>query len=383
MRRTGVFLAVLSIAILLAGAAGAAGDVEVTWELLSVSAYQSGPAIALWRGWVELAQGFSTVYLTGVPTSVDMSSIEVQATEGECSIVSTRYVPAQGRIEVSLGKAAAGKVGLRLCYAFAGMTWNPSYSVWLDSTPDTAAFTGWRTISNATTVDIAPSTLHLVASPPNEIGAQPGFRGSTGLGQTAASIQLPGTFAAGSDTKAALVNLPSIPGKLVYVVDRIPVSSTEVTGKREERVAMLGLELTLPKDGHVAYPLPRGPIWAYSRLADGSTFLLGKDVRGPVNSAGHVLVLLGAAPSVRAEKWRTDQKKIGTSSWEEAYQVRLVNNSANAVDIIVVEEFPGDWTVLQSTPVYAVKASTGMAHFVLTLPAGGRTELLYRVRYTL
>jgi len=95
------------------------------------------------------------------------------------------------------------------------------------------------------------------------------------------------------------------------------------------------------------------------------------------------MLRLGAAPSLRAEKARTDQKKIGTSSWEEAYQIRITNSGSAQAEVVILEEFPGEWAILQSAPASAARTPGGFARFNLSAPAGARIEVLYKVRYTL
>lgn len=98
---------------------------------------------------------------------------------------------------------------------------------------------------------------------------------------------------------------------------------------------------------------------------------------------GPMTVRVGKASLLKAEKVRTDQKKVGTSTWEESYQVRVWNLGTSDTEVTDVEEFPGEWTIIQSTPSAWVKSSSSTAQFTVAVPSGGRGEILFKVRFTL
>mgnify|MGYP006883590236 CR=1 FL=1 len=52
-------------------------------------------------------------------------------------------------------------------------------------------------------------------------------------------------------------------------------------------------------------------------------------------------------------------------------------------EVVILEEFPGEWAILQSAPASAARTPGGFARFNLSAPAGARIEVLYKVRYTL
>lgn len=391
--RVGASLAALAIvAFLMIPAAGAgaqqyqspaAAALSAPWRLVGVSVYETAPAVAVWRADVALPAGQSVLTLGSLPWSVDANSIGVSVTAGDCAVMSV--TPAQGSISVRLSASAAGAASLEVCYAFDGLNWSASYNAWLEPTRDQAVLDGWRTIHNASGAGLPPALVYLVAGAGNTLGAKAAFRGGAQLGATSVAVQLAATLEHGASVKMPIVKISALPARFVYVFDRIPVSSLDTlgVGAPERALASLGLELTLPADdGRISYPLQAGTLYAYSRLPDGAAFTLGTCAFTAITGPGQVLTLLDRAPAVKAEKYRTDQKRIGTGTVEEAYQVKLTNTGTLAADVIVMEAFPGDWTMLQSTPVVPVKNASGMAQFTLTVPAGGRLELLYRVRYT-
>ncbi len=353
------------------------------WRLVGVAVYETAPAIAVWRADVTLPAGQTVLTLGSLPLSVDMDSIGVAVTAGDCTLMSV--LPSPGAVSMRLSMPTAGAASLEVCYAFEGLNWSASYTAWLEPGRDQATVDGWRSIRNSTGAALPPTLLYLVAGADNTLGTRPGFRGASQLGATSMAVPLTSTLDDGASIKMPIARLSALPAKFVYVFDTIPVSSLDALGLgAPERVpASLGLEFTLPADDdRVSYPLQAGTLHVYSRVPDGTAFSLGTSTFAAVTGPGPVLTLLDRTPAVRAEKYRTDQKRIGTGTVEEAYQVKLTNTGATAADVIVMEAFPGDWTVLQSTPVGSTRSASRMAQFALTVPAGGRLELLYRVRYT-
>jgi hypothetical protein len=64
---------------------------------------------------------------------------------------------------------------------------------------------------------------------------------------------------------------------------------------------------------------------------------------------------------------------------ESSYEVALTNRKREAVTVLVREQFPGDWTVLESS-VPARKLGAFSAEFPVSVPAGGEAKLTYKVR---
>lgn len=351
------------------------------WRLIGVSVSETAPAVAVWRTEVALPAGQATLILSALPRSINRDSIDAAVTAGDCTVVSV--TSGQGSISVSLSAASAGVASIEVCYAFDGLNWSASYNAWLEPGHDQAVLDGWRIIQNSSGASLPPTLVYLVAAVGNSLGAQAAFRGGAQLGATVMAVPLSSALDDGASVRTPIARIPSLPAKFVYVFDRTPVSSTDSTGAPERVMASLGLEFTLPSDdGRVSYPLQAGKLHVYSRLPDGTAFRLGTCGFAATSGRGRVLATLDRAPAVKAEKHRTDQKRIGTGTVEEAYQVKLTNDGTIAADVVVIEAFPGDWTMLQSIPTGATRSPVGTAQFTLTVPPQGRVELLYRVRYT-
>jgi hypothetical protein len=64
---------------------------------------------------------------------------------------------------------------------------------------------------------------------------------------------------------------------------------------------------------------------------------------------------------------------------ESSYEVALTSRKKEAATVLVREQFPGDWTVVESS-VPAKKLGAFLAEFAVSVPAGGEAQLTYKVR---
>lgn len=345
--------------------------------------YESGYAVGTRTIQAELQPGPNRVIVGGLPATVDPRSVDLAVLGSRVRVESKVFDSAARSLVFMVVPEAPGPASLRLTYAFTGLAWSASYVAVLDLRLDEVAFSAWYCLSNKCGSSLAPRSITLVAGHSNVLAGKADARGATGLGLTAASVSCPDTLRDGADCYLQAAGAARLPARMVYLIDRIGVTVTDPTvSRKDEPRVQLALDMTVsPLD--LPLPLPAGRVTAYAHSADGTAHLLGEDTVAPIRTAGSVMLRLGAAPSLRVEKARTDQKKIGTSSWEEAYQICITNSGPVQAEVVILEEFPGEWAILQSAPVSAARTPGGFARFNLSAPSGARVEVLYKVRYTL
>ena len=345
--------------------------------------YESGHVVGTRTIQAQLQPGPNRLVVGGLPATVDPRSVELASLGNRVMVESKMFDSAARSLVFAVVPEAPGPVSLRLTYTFTGLSWSASYVAVLDGRLDEASLSAWYCLSNKCGASLASPSMTLVAGHSNVLAGKVDARGAVGLGVTAVSVSCPSTLRDGADYYLQAASAARVPARMVYLVDRIGITLPEPTAsRRDEPRVLLALDMTVsPLD--LPLPLPAGRVTVYTHSADGIAHSIGEDALAPIRSAGSVMVCLGSAPSLRAEKARTDQKKIGTSSWEEAYQIRITNSGPVQADVVILEEFPGEWAILQSTPAAATRTSGGFARFNLTVAAGARTEVLYKVRYTL
>ena len=72
-------------------------------------------------------------------------------------------------------------------------------------------------------------------------------------------------------------------------------------------------------------------------------------------------------------------KAMGKYFLELGANLVITSRKREGVTVLVREQFPGDWTVVESS-VPARKVSAYVAEFAVPVPAGGEVKLTYRVR---
>ena len=97
-----------------------------------------------------------------------------------------------------------------------------------------------------------------------------------------------------------------------------------------------------------------------------------------------VRLKLGYAFDITADRIQTDFQKLGGFGeynyiFESEYRIELKNGKDKAVEVKVVEPMPGDWEILSENQPHK-KIRSSEAEWLITVPAKGSTELVYRAK---
>lgn len=132
------------------------------------------------------------------------------------------------------------------------------------------------------------------------------------------------------------------------------------------------------RDG-LGEPLPAGVVRVYQADAGGGVHLVGEDRIGHTPTDEELTLQIGTAFDVVCERKQTDFVKIADGVYELAFQITLRNRKKTPIAVDVNEPIAGDWRMLQSSHT-ATKTDAWAARFTVPVPAGGTSELTYRVR---
>lgn len=124
-------------------------------------------------------------------------------------------------------------------------------------------------------------------------------------------------------------------------------------------------------------PLPAGTMRVYN--SGKPPLLLGEAHIANTPEGGRVTLLLGKAFDITAERVTTDSDRDGDAR-EIARRITVYNAKDETVQVRVVERVPGDWKMLSETRDHE-RVDAQRVAWTLSVPAGGSTELAYRVRY--
>ena len=137
-------------------------------------------------------------------------------------------------------------------------------------------------------------------------------------------------------------------------------------------------------DGGPGAPLPGGLLRVY-HPGPANTPLLAGSGHIPHLPVGETTRLdLGQSFDVTARRVQTDFELTGSGrprTFTSGHKVTLKNAKDKAVTVLVDESLPGDWTVLaESAPHQRLTAN--LVRWSVAVPAGGRAELTFKVRFT-
>lgn len=295
---------------------------------------------------------------------------------------------------------------LQLSYLTGGLSWRADYVARLSDGGTRLDLGAWVTLKNESGTEYRQAEVQLVAGEVHRAGS----------GALAERVMRRPVMAAAAPVPAAgrekifgyhLYSLPrpvtlhTNEQKQVLLLQAAGVSCrSELVlrgrgGYYRARVGEIGTRLKVAKvmelknsaASGLGIPLPAGTVRFYSQDAAGRLQFIGED-RMDHTPEGEVARLdLGSSFDLTAEKRQVEFVKIaGTSPsgavFESRYQITLRNGGTMEKTVRVLEEIPGDWTILAESLPHTKKDSRTAAWSV-PVPAGGTAVLSYRVRVRL
>ncbi|KIO49202.1 DUF4139 domain-containing protein [Nitrosospira sp. NpAV] len=302
---------------------------------------------------------------------------------------------------VSLINPVAGEQNLELSYLTAGLSWHADYVAELNERDDQLDFNGWVTLTNQSGAAYPNAKLQLVAGDLNRVRKpSPLSRDVMAMASKMAeaeeikqeslfeyhlyTLQRPTTLAENQTKQVALLSATNVPVKKEFLMIGANYYYFGQYGDIGQKLKV-GVFVEFQNKGEgLGVPLPKGIVRVYKKDTQGNAQFVGEDQidHTPRNEA--VRLKLGDAFDVTADKRQTDFQRLGgegrhAAIFETAYQIVLKNAKKEAVTVIVREPVPGDWTMISESQPHT-KAASGIAEWKISVPADGKTTLIYRVR---
>jgi hypothetical protein len=310
-----------------------------------------------------------------------------------------------------IGAGRAGRQDFALGYASAGLAWRAEYLATLSGTGSACRMDleGAAMVVNRAGADFSDVALTLVAGEPRrQPSAGPmldmiqvsGTRAKASYDAAPAApapqasgeyhaYRLPGTsrLPQGSVQRLPLIN----PARGVPCERRFetrsaqggwrppqPIVDANFNAAQGEQPVVASLRFANRKAGGLGIPLPAGRV----RVFDGSD-LLGEAALGHTPAEATVNLDLGTVFDLTAVRTR-EAFRVDRSAREMTETLRVTVSSAKgeASTVRVVEGLPrwSDWEIVTSSAP-ATKLDAQTAAFDLAVPAGGKAQLTYTVRY--
>jgi hypothetical protein len=187
--------------------------------------------------------------------------------------------------------------------------------------------------------------------------------------------------------QVALLSAPRVPVNRELVVRGQSYTYRAQSTDGWTKLPVASMLSFLNKDGSLGIPLPKGVVRVYSKDSRGNAQFVGEDAIGHTPKGETVHLKLGESFDVTARRKQTSFKKLsGTSAFnyafEAGFEIELKNARPEPVNIKVLEELPGDWTLVRASQPHA-KESASLASWLVQVPADGTANLtwLSQVRF--
>ena len=288
-------------------------------------------------------------------------------------------------VTLKLESNRAGSRTLTSRYLVSDVGWEASYALTLAPNEKSGRLEGFFIVDNRTGTDFAPARLRLLAGtlhaaqPPMpkmmnqraEMMATDAVAQSTELSESRVyEIASPPRLAAGRTT------FPLATEADVAVEKRYVARSTYWMGAMEEPQRIpVGVQYRL-QTKPLARALPAGVVRVYAEA--GSVFT-GEDRIEHTPERTDVEIETSEAFDLTARRRQVSFTQASRTESESAYEVVITSRKKEAVTVLVRDQFPGDWTIVESS-VPPRKLGAFLAEFPVTVPAGGEAKLTYRVK---
>ncbi len=106
---------------------------------------------------------------------------------------------------------------------------------------------------------------------------------------------------------------------------------------------------------------------------------LGADRLAHTPAGEKARLTLGQAFDVTARAERSVYERLSDRSYETGQRITVKNAKDEAVEVVVAGQMPQGWTLREESAPHE-RDSANRISWRLTVPAGGETELVYRIR---
>jgi hypothetical protein len=288
-------------------------------------------------------------------------------------------------VVLKLESTRAGSRTLTSRYLVSDVGWEASYALTLTSDEKRGRLEGSFIVDNRTGTDFAPARLRLLAGtlraaqpPMPKMMAQRAEMMATDAVAQSAELSESRVYEVATPPRlpAGRTTFPLATDADVAVEKRYVARSTYWMGAMEEPQRIpVGVQYRL-QTKPLARALPAGVVRVY---AEAGAVFTGEDRIEHTPERTDVEIETSEAFDLTAKRRQVSFAQNSRTESESVYEVVITSRKKEAVTVLVRDQFPGDWTVVESS-VPAKKLGAFLAEFPVTVPAGGEAKLTYRVK---
>ena len=292
-----------------------------------------------------------------------------------------------------------GAQEVETAYLSTGLSWRADYVLLLEESEKQGGLTGWVTLDNQSGASFPNAQLKLVAGDVNRVRPAMGravyMEKMAMEGAAAPQFQEQGFFEYHLYTLQRRADVRDNQKKQILFFDADHVGVEKgYTFRAEPQYFMQGfvsqegmehvdvsLRFKNSKENGLGMPVPKGILRVYKKDTDGAPQFLGENEVQHTPKDETLEFTVGRAFDVIGEHVQTDYKRIADHVTEMSYEVKLRNHKTEAIQVRVLENFNGDWTIVESS-LPAKKENARLASFMVPVKPDQEAVLTYRVRIT-
>jgi hypothetical protein len=291
-----------------------------------------------------------------------------------------------------------GEQTVEASYLTNQMNWNADYVLTIGAGEKAADLNGWVTITNHSGTAFKNTQLQLVAGELHRVYAQ-GVGMGVGKAMRAENAAAPQfaqeglseyhlytlgrrTTLQNNETKQiSLLASTGIKFEKHFEVDgqSYYFRSAQRPGQPIKEPVQVHIKFKNAEANSLGQPLPAGTVRVYQNDSKGRIQFIGEDAIDHTPKDETLDLHIGNAFDVVAERKQTDFQKLGSNTYEMAFEISLRNHKDTPITVEVNEPIGGDWTMVDSNFKYT-KTAAFAAQFAVPIQANGESVLKYRVR---
>jgi len=279
-----------------------------------------------------------------------------------------------------------GKGSADISYMTTGISWIADYVAVVSADEKNLALTGWVSITNNSGTAYQDATIKLMAGDvrinPREDMARDGWPEMLTMAKSAGggfeeesfyeyhlyTLGRPSTILNAQIKQIALFDPATTPIKKVYRYNAF-------MGDKKVAVSLDFLNST---KNNLGMPLPKGTVRVYQESSNGGMEFVGEDRIDHTPKDERVIIETGNAFDIVGERVQNDTRTAKNRT-EYEYTTTIRNHKKESVDVLVTEQFWGDWELIGKTTSGWEKKSATQVEWKVTVKPDEEKSITYRV----
>ncbi len=311
-------------------------------------------------------------------------------------------VATRPRLTASVESKDRGTSPMNVSYMTRGISWNASYVLNLDPNSNDVELECWATVTNNTGIDFPAAKIKFVAGSPNRSVVATNMPQLGGAGAVAEEMAWDRGFEDKSlarrqrtdyigelvaypyESKATLKNNQTnrvlmMQAQSVKVHRDYAINLNQYNRYDSDRIkATLSIALKNNDESGLGQPLPMGTVRVYEPVAKGAPEFIGSAAIGNTPKDDRIDLTLTEVFNVYARNKTVKATQLDKRRWQYVMEVEVFNEKDRAVDVRLVRDFYGKWTITNES-IKSTRPVASQAQWIVTVPAGGSQKLNYTV----